>query len=114
MNWSGWKAVVIVINISILVTTRIYRYMLCFSLFTFYFSISLFVLHAKLVDQSVFLCFLTPAIKESTRKTNLDFEAPKDRPPHIGSLKRGVITGVGKRPHLTKTMMSPWQKLQRF
>ena len=44
---------------------------------------------------------LTPAIKESTRKTNLDFEAPKDRPCHNGSLKRGVITGVGKRPHLT-------------
>ena len=47
----------------------------------------------------------TRAIKESTRKTNLDFEAPKDRPPHNGSLKRGVITGVGKRPHLTEPIM---------
>ena len=80
--------------------------MLCFSLFTFYFPISLFVLHAELVDRiktfKVSSCvFLTPAIKESTRKTNLDFEAPKDRPPHNGSLQRGVITGVGKRPHLT-------------
>ena len=80
--------------------------MLCFVVVNILFPHIFICLHAALVIEiktfkTSSCVFLTPAIKESTRKTNLDFEAPKDRPPHNGSLKRGVITGVGKRPHLT-------------
>ena len=79
--------------------------MLCFVVVNSLFPHIFICLHAALIEIKTFktssCVFLTPAITESTRKTNLDFEAPKDRPPHNGSLKRGVITGVGKRPHLT-------------
>ena len=79
--------------------------MLCFVIVENLFPHIFICLHAAFIEIKTFetssCVSLTPAIKESTRKTNLDFEAPKDKPPHIGSLKRGVITSVGKRPHLT-------------
>ena len=83
--------------------------MLCFVVVENLFPHIFICLHAAFIEIKTFetssCVSLTPAIKESTRKTNLDCEAPKDMPPHIGSLKRGVITGVGKRPHLTRIII---------
>ena len=79
--------------------------MLCFVIVENLFPHIFIYLHTAFIEIKTFkmssCVFLTPVIKESTSKTNLDFEAPKDRPPHNGSLQRGVITDVGKRPHLT-------------